>query len=153
MTGTEKMALGSLVGLGALVALAFAFSKTAQAASGTPATSSSGNAPNQTATSSSGLQASSTRGQAAIALANALNASGQYCLSQQSLVMAYQNSIGVTADGFPGSVTMNALVGDIGAMSGQTGVPSAPSLTIYPWTAGQGWGNSNAPDLTQYNGC
>jgi hypothetical protein len=154
MTGNEKMALGSLVGLGTLIALAFAFSKVASAAGSAPATTASGNAPNQTAASTpTGLQASSARGQAAIALANALNSAGQYCLSQSPLVTAYQSQLGITADGYPGAVTMNALVADIGAMQGQTGVPSAPTLTIYPWTAGQGWGNSNAPALAQYNGC
>jgi hypothetical protein len=139
MTGNEKMALGSIAGLGALIALAFAFSKTAQAATG-----GSGTAP-------ANLDPNSTLGQAATAMAAQLNSAG-YCKSAMSTYQAFQTAAAAgmsyagNVDGYPGTQTMAALNSALTSM----GQPTV-TLQVYPWLASGGYDNTNAP--ASFNNC
>jgi murein L,D-transpeptidase YcbB/YkuD len=66
------------------------------------------------------------------------------------LYSAFQRAAGLSADGFPGTHTMNALQGALAGI----GVPMAP-VKIYPWRSmpgTSGYDGVNAPTLTEWQG-
>jgi hypothetical protein len=83
---------------------------------------------------------------AATAMNNALLAHG-YVSSDQGLYEAFQSAAGLTADGFPGTNTMNALQAALSSM----GVAMA-NVPIYPWLAAPGYDGVNAPPQSQWDG-
>jgi hypothetical protein len=81
---------------------------------------------------------------AATAMNDALMAHG-YKQSDMGLYKAFQQSAGLTADGFPGSSTMQALSDQLIA-NGQLLAP----VSIYPWLATGQYDGVNAPLLIEW---
>jgi hypothetical protein len=137
LTPNQKLAIGAVVGVGVLGAIMLASGK-AQAATNPPAN----------------LDPNSTEGQAAIALAAQIQNDGGYRGdTQASLVTAFENAVGLAADGYPGTLVMTRLRQDLTAMGtdgtgGQTYVAEYPlvsSIATYPWLASAGWTSGNVP--------
>jgi hypothetical protein len=80
----------------------------------------------------------------AAAMVNALSTNG-YRMADMPIYQAFQTDAGLTADGFPGTSTMNALQQVVGAAG-------MPNVTIYPWKNPPGtYDGVNAPPLSQWN--
>jgi murein L,D-transpeptidase YcbB/YkuD len=98
---------------------------------------------------------------AAVAMATAIAQNG-YRLSDQGLYRAFQSAAGLTADGFPGTNTMNALsatLGQLGMTLGQLndGFTNRP-VVVYAWlttcstgTGDQCYNGSDAPTFAEWN--
>jgi hypothetical protein len=99
--------------------------------------------------------------QAAVQMATAIAQNG-YRRSDQGIYQAFQSSAGLTADGFPGTNTMNALGSTLQQLgmtlgqltSGYTGRPVA----VYAWlstcstgTGDQCYNGTDAPTLAEWN--
>ena|ERR1700722_6497511 len=145
LTNEQKLVAGGAVGILAIAALLY-MSSNASAAT-TP-----GNSAGPT------LDPTSTRGQAAIALAAAIQAAGGYSASESALVVAYETAAGLSVDaGFPGTQVMTSLRADLAAISafcaistnnctnGMSDYPTVGSLAVYPWTSAAGWVAGNVP--------
>lgn len=96
------------------------------------------------------LDPNSARGQAATALAAAIQSAGGYCGSQSSLITAYQTAAGaagasMAVDGYPGSLTITTLRQDLAAMGTTSSYPIVGTVGLYPWTAAGGWTTGNVP--------
>jgi hypothetical protein len=116
-----------VVGLGAVAITLLALSGTASAVTNT-------------------LDPNSARGQAATALAAAIQAAGGYEGSEASLVVAYEQAAGLSVDaGYPGTQVMSSLQSDLAAMGTSSSYPLVGTLTQYPWTAAAGWTSGNVP--------
>ena len=73
-----------------------------------------------------------------------------YKRTDMPLYAAFQRAAGLSADGFPGTRTMNALQGVLSGI----GVPMAP-VKIYPWHSmpgTSGYDGVNAPTLAEWQG-
>lgn len=90
---------------------------------------------------------------AAFNLLQAINGNG-YRQSDQDVYRSFQAQAGLTADGFPGTSTMNAAksalasfgLTDLGT-DGYTGDP----IVFYPWLSGPGYDGTNAPTAAEWN--
>lgn len=135
----HKLAIIGVLGLGAVAIGLLAASGTANAATNP--------------SSPAALDPTSTRGQAAIALASAIQTAGGYEGSQGAAVAAYQSAAGLAVDGYPGTNTMTQLGVDLAAMgtnssTGQTYSATYPligTLAKYDWTSSTGWVSGNVP--------
>jgi len=85
---------------------------------------------------------------AAVAMANALNRNG-YRQVDQPIYRQFQTLAKTTADGFPGTNTMNLLRSALASMSPPLPMPNVP---IYPWKAAPGYDGVNAPTPGQWYG-
>jgi hypothetical protein len=90
---------------------------------------------------------------AAVAMANALSSRaadgtghGAYRSADVPLYQAFQRAAGVKADGWPGAGTMGKLASVLASVP----MPM-PSVPIFPWKKGPGWGGKNAPALSDWN--
>ena len=101
-------------------------------------------APVQTPAASSGYNAAQIA--TATAMAAALTVHG-YKLADQPLYKAFQSAMGSTADGYPGTGTMNLLR----SVLASAGLPM-PNVTIYPWKSSGGYDGVNAPTTAQWTG-
>lgn len=129
MTPTQRLAMYGVVGLGATVLVLLAISGTANAAAPAPA----------------GMNPTDGgRGQAATALASAIQTAGGYQGSQASLVVAYEQAAGLSVDaGLPGAQVMSTLRDDLAAMGTSSTYPLIGTIAVYPWTGG--WTSGNVP--------
>ncbi len=95
----------------------------------------------------SGGGGSYTSGQiiAAAAMNDALAAHG-YKQTDMGLYKEFQRSMGIAADGYPGTGTM----GRLAAVLASQGIPMA-QVPIYPWHAGA-WDGKNAPTAASWSG-
>jgi peptidoglycan hydrolase-like protein with peptidoglycan-binding domain len=99
--------------------------------------------------------------QAAAQMALAIQQNG-YRLSDQATYQAFQTAAGLTADGFPGTNTMNALSAQLQALgmslgqliNGYTGQP----VVVYQWlttcstgTGDQCYNGTDAPTFAEWN--
>lgn len=82
---------------------------------------------------------------AATAMNTALSVHG-YKAADQPLYMAFQRSVGLKADGFPGTGTMSKLQ----SVLASAGIPMA-NVKVYPWRAGA-YDGVNAPSQTEWTG-
>jgi len=82
---------------------------------------------------------------AATAMNSALSAHG-YKQADQGLYAAFQRSMGITADGYPGTGTM----GKLKAVLASAGIPMA-AVPVYPWRAGA-YDGVNAPTQSSWSG-
>jgi hypothetical protein len=152
LTSEQKLAMVGVVGLGALAIALLAFGGTANASTGTGGPA---------------VDPNSARGQAAIALAAAIQADGGYQGTQAGLVIAYETAVsqatgGLQVDaGYPGQNVMASLRADLtnmgtNASTGTTYASQYPlvySIATYPWLAagtagaigGGGWEQGNVP--------
>jgi hypothetical protein len=147
-----KVAIGA-VAIGGLVAIML-YAKNASASANASSSSTTPSTPTTPTTPTTGglSPTDGGRGQAAVALGNALHQYG-YCQSKvSSLTTAYQQQAAQAVDGYPGQQTMTALNADLASMAGQTGVPASPvtgpngvALPLYPWAATGAYDNVNAP--------
>jgi hypothetical protein len=85
---------------------------------------------------------------AAVAMSNALNRNG-YRQVDQPIYKQFQTLAKTTADGFPGTNTMNLLRSALASMSPPLPMPNVP---IYPWKAAPGYDGVNAPTPAQWYG-
>jgi hypothetical protein len=77
-----------------------------------------------------------------------------YRQSDQAIYSAYQAAAGLTADGFPGTNTMNALASDLQSfgqawpfVDGFTG----DNVVVYPWLSTGNYDGTNAPPAAEWN--
>jgi hypothetical protein len=133
LTEPHKLAILGVVGLGAAVLAIMALSGTASAAT-------------NAGTGTSLSPTDGGRGQAATALAAAIQAAGGYKGTEASLVVAYETAAGLTVDaGYPGTNVMTALRTDLAAMGNASTYPIVGTLALYRWTAAGGWASGNVP--------
>jgi len=93
----------------------------------------------------------------AVLMVQSLTAHG-YKACDQTLYRAFQTSVGLTSDGFPGTSTMTALDANIAAQSGQPAGnligPSGTvlSIPVYTWASTGAYDGVNAPLASDWNG-
>jgi hypothetical protein len=134
LTSNQKLALVSGIGVAAMVGLALLLSSSTANA-----------APNATSTTPT-LDPNSARGQAATALASAIQTAGGYCGTQKAAVIQYEQAAGLTVDaGYPGTNVMTSLRADLAAMGTTSSYPLIGTIATYPWTAAAGWASGNVP--------
>ncbi len=96
---------------------------------------------------------------AAFNMAAALQSSG-YRMADQAIYKAFQTAAGLTADGFPGTNTMNALATALQSFGSQwpfNDGSTAAQIVVYPWnttcSSGSGaacYNGSDAPPLSEW---
>lgn len=143
--GTKKGLVVAGVGAVVILGIIFYSEKKANAALPPGPGPSPGPAPGP---SPSPSQAPTTPLQVAAYNMNVALESNGYRALDAAIYKAFQSAAGLTADGYPGANTMNALAAAVqsyGDMSpiidGSTGSP----IVVYQWVSGGGWGNGNAP--------